>query len=74
MKSTDFSNSGMDEGDNKKKDFKKSNCPSISECLEHFSEPEQLSSENAWFCQQCNKLQEAYKSLQVYYAPKYLIL
>ncbi|KRX00132.1 hypothetical protein PPERSA_10631 [Pseudocohnilembus persalinus] len=50
------------------------NCPSIRECLEQFQQPEYLTDDNKWHCDQCDNKQEAFKSLQICQTNQYLIL
>jgi ubiquitin carboxyl-terminal hydrolase 4/11/15 len=46
----------------------------IYDCLELFRKEEKLEKENAWYCNQCDKHQEAFKKLEIYSCPKYLII
>lgn len=47
--------------------------PTLLQCLELFSEKEVLSSENMWFCPQCQEKKQAEKTIRLYYVSKYLI-
>lgn len=47
--------------------------PTIIQCLELFSEKEVLSSENMWFCPQCQEKKQAEKTIRLFYVSKYLI-
>ncbi|EAR97338.1 ubiquitin carboxyl-terminal hydrolase (macronuclear) [Tetrahymena thermophila SB210] len=53
---------------------KKQNLPNLQYCLEEFSQKEQLSKENAWYCSKCQKQQQAFKKLSIKYAPNNLII
>ena len=52
---------------------KKSNV-SVYDCLELFRQEEKLEKDNTWYCFGCKKYQEAYKKMQIFKVPKYLIL
>lgn len=39
-----------------------------------FSEPEQLTEENAWYCNKCKDHKLAEKKMEIYKTPEYLIL
>ena len=47
---------------------------SLEKCFEMFSEKEELDENNEWFCDICLKKQKAIKKLEIYYAPKILII
>jgi ubiquitin carboxyl-terminal hydrolase 4/11/15 len=47
---------------------------SIEHLLKRFSEPEQLDKDNMWYCSGCKEHVQAFKKIQIYKAPKYLIL
>ena len=47
---------------------------SLEKCFEMFSEKEELDENNEWFCDICQKKQKAIKKLEIYYAPKILII
>ncbi|KAL4449252.1 hypothetical protein ABPG74_015634 [Tetrahymena malaccensis] len=53
---------------------KKQNLPTLQYCLEEFSQKEQLSKENTWYCCKCQKQQQAFKKLSIKYAPNNLII
>jgi ubiquitin carboxyl-terminal hydrolase 4/11/15 len=42
--------------------------------LNKFSEPEQLDEQNTWYCSNCKDHVRAFKKIQIYNAPKYLII
>jgi len=42
--------------------------------IKKFSEPEQLDSDNMWYCSNCKEHVQAYKKIQIYKAPKHLII
>lgn len=46
----------------------------LQNCFELFRSEEKLSVENTWYCNKCNKHQEAFKKLEIYAAPNYLII
>ena len=46
---------------------------SLYDCLNLFTEPEQLSEAEAWYCSHCKKHQKAIKQMAIYKAPKLLI-
>lgn len=46
----------------------------VSELLESFSEPEQLTEDNAWYCSKCKEHKLAEKTMSIYKTPKNLIL
>lgn len=46
----------------------------LSECFELFQVPEELDKENTWYCAKCKEHVKAIKKLQIYRAPKVLIL
>lgn len=46
----------------------------IQHLLKRFSEPEQLDEDNMWYCSNCKDHVQANKKIQIYKAPKYLIL
>ena len=48
--------------------------PNINDILIHFSLHEKLDKDNEWYCPNCKKLSNAYKKLDLFYVPKYLIL
>ncbi len=47
---------------------------SIYDFLKHFRNPETLCSQNAWFCNKCKKNQRATTQMELFSAPKILIL
>lgn len=47
---------------------------SIYDFLRHFRNPEVLCSQNAWFCNKCKKNQRATTQMEVFSAPKILII
>lgn len=48
--------------------------PSLNDSLIHFSLHEKLEKGNEWFCPNCRKCQNAYKKMDLFYLPKYLII
>lgn len=46
----------------------------IYDLLRHFRDPETLCSQNTWFCNKCKKNQMATKQMEIFCAPKVLIL
>ena len=46
----------------------------LYDCLKLFGEPEQLDTENKWYCADCKEHKLAKKQMSVYKAPKYLII
>lgn len=46
----------------------------IYDCINLFRSEERLEKENAWYCPTCKSHQEAFKRLEVYKAPNYLIV
>lgn len=46
----------------------------IYDSFDLFQCQERLENENTWYCDKCKKHQEALKTLQIYRAPKYLII
>jgi ubiquitin carboxyl-terminal hydrolase 4/11/15 len=46
----------------------------IYDCLDQFRKEEKLDKENAWYCETCEKPQEAMKKVEIYSAPKYLVV
>lgn len=48
--------------------------PSLNDSLIHFSLHEKLEKGNEWFCPKCRKCQNAYKKMDLFYLPKYLII
>ncbi len=48
--------------------------PNLNDLLIHFSLHEKMDKENEWYCPNCKKLSNAYKKLDLFYLPKYLIL
>ena len=53
---------------------KKKGIISVHDCIESFSKEEQLEKDNAWYCSNCKKHQEAYKKLEIYIPPNILIV
>lgn len=47
---------------------------SIYDCMNLFRTQERLEKENAWYCSGCKKHQEAFKKMELYKAPNYLIV
>lgn len=47
---------------------------SLQQCLELFSHEEQLNAENAWYCSQCKKHQEATKKIDLWRLPEILVV
>ncbi|KAM3144034.1 hypothetical protein pb186bvf_003798 [Paramecium bursaria] len=45
----------------------------LQQCLEYSSKPEQLGVDNLWYCGTCKDHVQAFKTLQIYQAPKILI-
>lgn len=52
----------------------KSGSISISDCFKLFQEPEILEQDNAWYCPKCKDFVLAKKQMQIYKAPKILIV
>ncbi|XP_059166699.1 ubiquitin carboxyl-terminal hydrolase 19-like isoform X2 [Physella acuta] len=50
------------------------NKPTLSQCLELFTEPEVLSPEEAWYCPACKKHVEASKQMAVWRLPHTLVI
>lgn len=48
--------------------------PNIYDCLNHFRLNEKLEKGNDWYCQECKKIQNAFKKTDLFYTPKYLII
>ena len=48
--------------------------PNLNDLFIHFSLYEKMDKENEWYCPNCKKLTNAYKKLDLFYLPKYLIL
>ena len=46
----------------------------LQDCFRLFSEPEKLAEDNAWYCPKCKDFVLATKQMQIYKAPKILIL
>lgn len=46
----------------------------IQDCLDHFSLKEKLEKGNEVLCEKCNKAQNMTRKIEVFYAPKYLIV
>jgi len=46
----------------------------IYHCLDSFRATEKLEKDNTWYCNICKEHQEAFKQLQIYKAPMYLII
>lgn len=47
---------------------------SINDCFSLFQEPEILAEDNAWYCPKCKDFVLAKKQMQIYKAPKILIV
>lgn len=47
---------------------------SIYDCLNYFSMEETLSGNDKWYCGKCKDHVTAYKKMEVYKAPDYLII
>lgn len=47
---------------------------SLRQCLQLFTSPEKLSSENAWYCLKCRACTEATKQLSVWFFPHILVI
>ncbi|CAD8073602.1 unnamed protein product [Paramecium primaurelia] len=45
----------------------------LADCLQFSQQPEQLNSENTWYCKVCQEHVQAFKSMQIYKAPQILI-
>jgi ubiquitin C-terminal hydrolase len=54
--------------------MKKKNGTTIDECFKLFEEPEILAEDNAWYCPKCKDFVLAKKQMQIYKAPKILIV
>lgn len=52
----------------------KQNGINVYDCLNLFRTEERLEKDNAWYCSQCKKHQEAFKKMDIYRAPNYLII
>lgn len=61
-------------GDSDDKDSKKKSGTTIQQCFKLFEKPEILAEDNAWYCPKCKDLVLAKKQMQIYKAPKVLIL
>jgi ubiquitin C-terminal hydrolase len=48
--------------------------PNLYDCLDHFRLTEKLEKGNDWYCNECKKIQNAFKKTEIFYAPKYLIV
>ncbi|CAK82480.1 unnamed protein product (macronuclear) [Paramecium tetraurelia] len=48
-------------------------CVTLADCLQFSQQPEQLNSENTWYCKVCQEHVQAFKSMQIYKAPQILI-
>ena len=48
--------------------------PTLMDSLIHFSLHEKLEKGNEWYCTQCRKCQNAYKKMDLFYLPKYLMI
>ena len=46
----------------------------IYDCLNLFRTEEKLEDENSWYCNKCKKHQEAFKKMDIYKSPQYLII
>mmetsp|Transcript_626 Transcript_626/g.2319 ORF Transcript_626/g.2319 Transcript_626/m.2319 type:complete len:1165 (-) Transcript_626:557-4051(-) len=46
----------------------------LTDCIEQFTKPEKLDSDNAWFCSQCKERREATKRMWLWRLPNILIL
>eukprot|EP01064_Diplonema_japonicum_P024001 TRINITY_DN34474_c0_g1_i1.p1 TRINITY_DN34474_c0_g1~~TRINITY_DN34474_c0_g1_i1.p1 ORF type:complete len:874 (+),score=187.50 TRINITY_DN34474_c0_g1_i1:148-2622(+) len=46
----------------------------LEECIEKYTEEEQLDEANTWYCPKCKEHVRAYKSLSVWKVPKYLVI
>ena len=46
----------------------------LFDCLNLFQTEEKLEEENSWYCNKCQKHQEAFKKLEIYKSPQYLII
>jgi ubiquitin carboxyl-terminal hydrolase 4/11/15 len=47
---------------------------SLDDCLDKFSEVEQLGPNDPWYCPTCKKLEQAYKKFQIWSAPEILVV
>ncbi len=47
---------------------------SLNDCFRLFSEPEKLAEDNAWYCPKCKDFVLTTNQMQIYNAPKILIL
>jgi len=45
---------------------------SIYDCLMHFSNEEQLTAENTWYCNNCKEFEQAFKTINIWDTPKIL--
>ena len=46
----------------------------IKECFDSFKKKERLEEENSWYCNRCKEHQQAYKTLNIFNPPLYLII
>ena len=46
----------------------------LTDCFQLFSQPEKLAEDNAWYCPECKDFVLATKQMEIYKAPKILIL
>ena len=46
----------------------------LNDCLEHFRLTERLGKNNEWYCKNCQRHIQAFKRLELFYAPQLLIL
>jgi ubiquitin C-terminal hydrolase len=51
-----------------------SNNFNLKDCINLFTQPEKLSSDNPWYCSKCKKHQEATKQIDIWRLPKYLMI
>lgn len=51
-----------------------SNSVSIYDCLNYFMMEETLSGNDKWYCSKCKDHVTAYKKMEVYKAPEFLII
>ena len=59
---------------NKDEEYSLSKYPNLYDCLDHLRLTEKLEKGNDWYCNECKKIQNAFKKTDIFYAPKYLIV
>jgi ubiquitin C-terminal hydrolase len=60
--------------DSSKNSSKEASGIKIGDCFNLFQEPEILAEDNAWYCPKCKEFVLAKKQMQIYKAPKILIV